>query len=454
MDKNLVNSNQIDVVEQKKLKELIQAVLDKAKTQGATAAAVAGHVDAGLQVNVRLGEVDTVEFHRDKGLAVTVYYGQKRGTASTSDMSASAIDATVKAACDIAKVTGEDEFSGLADRDQLAFDYPDLDLWHPWAMAAPEAIDLAKRTEAIGLAYDKRINNSEGASVSTGESFYVYGNSHGFIGAYPLSSHSISTVYVAEENGAMQRDYYYTSARDPEQLLDIHQVAEEAARRTVRRLGARPIKTQEAPVLFVPEMASSLIGHLLGAIRGTAQYRGTTFLHEQLHQSICVPWMHIYEDPLRPNSLGSAPFDNEGVRTYKHDLVKDGVLESYILGSYSARRLGLTTTGNAGGVRNVFVAPGQDDFNALLKRLDTGLLVTEAMGHGVNLTTGDYSRGAAGFWVEQGEIQHPVEEITIAGNLRDMFQEIQAVGSDVDHRRNIKTGSILLTKMMIAGRSE
>lgn len=432
------------------MEALIQQALDTARTLGASGAEAGLAFDCGLSVNVRKGEVDTLEHHRDRGLSVTVYFGQRKGSANTADFRPESIRETVQAACDIARYTSEDPAHGLADPERMPRSLPDLDLEHPWALTPEEAIELARRCEAAGLA-EKGITNSEGAGVSSHHALKVYGNSHGFIGHYAGTRHSMNCVMVAGEGDHMQRDYWYTVDRAPEALERAEEVGREAARRTLARMGARRLGTQRVPVLFSPQMARGLIGHFIGAIRGGALYRKASFLLDQLGQPVFPDFVQMREEPHRPRGLGSVPFDNEGVATRERTLVRDGVLQGYVLDSYSARRLGMETTGNAGGVHNLVVEPGPEDQAALLRRMGTGLLVTEMMGHGVNPVTGDYSRGATGFWVEGGEIAYPVQEITVAGNLRDMYAGLAAVGSDVDRRGNIHTGSLLVDAMTVAG---
>lgn len=451
MDKNIQECNSISKVEQEKLQRVVDQMLAYAKQQGATAAEVSASTGVGLSTCVRLGEVDTVEFNRSKGISVTAYIGQRKGHASSSDLSSEAVLATVKAACDIARVTEEDPYAGLAAPELMAYNYPDLQLYYPWQLSGAEAIELARECERLARAEDKRIVNSDGVSVSAASGYCVYGNSHGFIGSYPTSSHHIGCSLVAKEKDELQRAYYSTVARDSHDLESISAVAKEAARRTIARLGGRKLATMQAPVMFHPEMAKGLWNHFISAIKGGNLYRRATFLVDSLQQQIFPSFVHIYEDPLIIKGNASAPFDAEGVRTQKKDFIQAGVLQNYVLASYSARRLGMTTTGNAGGVRNLFVEPGAYDRQALLKEMGRGLFVTELMGQGVNIITGDYSRGAAGFWVEDGEIQYPVEEITIAGNLRDIFLNIKAVANDIDARSNIQTGSVLVDNMMIAG---
>ncbi len=385
-------------------------------------------------------------------MGITVYFGQRKGSASTADFSPDAVRATVAKACSIARFTAEDACAGLADPGLMAKSPPNLDLAFPWHITADRAIELAKSCEAVALKFDPRINNSEGASVSTHQGLHVYGNTHGFVGGYPTTSHTLSCVVLAGTGEDMQRDYWYSSSRDWRELEDAETIGREAARRTIARLDPRKLATRRSPALFVPEIARGLIGHFTAAIRGSSQYRQSSFLLNSVGEQIFPKGFSISERPHIPKAMGSAPFDDEGVATRDRELIADGVLTGYILSSYSARKLGLTTTGNAGGAHNLLVAPTTSGgLDTLLKLLGTGLLVTELMGQGINMVTGDYSRGAAGFWVENGEIQYPVAEITIAGNLRDMYSGIVAVGDDVDARGGIRTGSILLKEMTIAG---
>ena len=442
---------QVDLFNALSIQDLVTTVLQEAKKQGATSAEVDVAVNQGFNVMVRMGDVETVEYNQDKIIEVTVFFGQRSGSASMSDVRPQAIRDCVKAACNIAKFTDEDEFSGLADQSLLAFDYPDLDLHYPWQLSVPAAIDIGKECEAIGLAQDKRITNSEGASVSTVTVWHGYGNSLGFIGVTPVTRHEISCVLIAKEGEEMQRDYHYSVACDPQNLSSIQEIATEAATRTVRRLGGRRMATRKTPVIFQAEEARSLLGHFTAAIRGSSLYRKSSFLLDHLGQQIFPSHITLDERPLLPKSLGSAAFDEDGVRTAANVFVNQGVLEKYSLGVYSARKLGMQTTGNAGGVHNLFVTTGTEDFAGLLKKMGTGLVVTEMMGNGVNMVTGDYSRGASGFWVENGAIQYPVEEITIAGRLQDMYKNLVDVGTDVDQRGNIQTGSILLEEMTVAG---
>jgi len=442
---------EVDHPEQSELETVVARTLALARRLGATAAAAGASIATGLSVTVRLGEVDTLEYQRDRSLGVTVYVGQRKGSASTANLSPPAVEETVAKALSIASFTAEDAYAGLPDAGLMARELPDLDLSHPWDLEAPEAIDLARRCEAAGLAVDARIRNSEGASVSTHRQLRVFGNSHDFIGGYPSTSHTVSCVVLGQSNGDMQRDYWYTAARDWRALDDVEEVGRRAAERALRRLGAGKLPTRRAPVLFAPELARGLIGHFVGAIGGAAQYRRSSFLLDAAGQQVFPPAIALVERPHLRGALGSAPFDGEGVATRDRDLVVDGMLTGYLLDAYSARKLGLTTTGNAGGVHNLVVQGAMLDAETLLRRLGTGLLVTEMMGQGVNPVTGDYSRGASGFWVENGAVGRPVHEITVAGNLRDMYRRIVALGDDVDRRGAIQCGSLLIEQMTIAG---
>ncbi|MGH8176051.1 MAG: metalloprotease PmbA [Steroidobacter sp.] len=433
------------------LQVLVALAIEEGRKLGATAVEAGVSVDTGLSVTARLGEVETLEYQRDRGMGVTLYRGQRKGSASTGDLTPKAIRDSVAKAFSIAGFTAEDECAGLPDPDAMARDIPDLDLHHPWPIEPDAARDLAVACEAAALAADKRIGNSEGATLSSHQGLRVFGNSIGFLGGFASSLHSLSCVVIAQDNGEMQRDYWYSSVRDWRELEDGESIGKRAAQRALRRLDARKLATSTAPVLFAPELARGLFGHFLGAVRGGSQYRRASFLQDAAGQQIFPSWMNISERPHIPKALGSSPFDSEGVATRDRELIDRGVLTGYVLSTYSARKLGLKTTGNAGGVHNLIVANGPDDFDALLRRMGRGLVVTELMGQGVNGVTGDYSRGAAGFWVENGEIAYPVHEITIAGNLKDMYQSIIAVGSDVDRRGGIRTGSVLIERMTIAG---
>ncbi|MFC3649950.1 metalloprotease PmbA [Dyella humi] len=439
-----------------RLAELAEDVIRRARAAGASQAEVSASIDAGLNVNVRLGEVETVEHTRDRGFGLTVYFGKRKGSASTADLHADSIQATLDQACAIARYTEEDPASGLADAARMATQFPDLDLWHPWAIDTADAIELGQTIEAAGRTH-AGITNSDGASVQMGESLSVYANSHGFVGRERGTRHSLSLALIAGDDAGMQRDYWYDSVRSAGDFMNAQALGDKAAERTLARVGARRLSTRQCPVLFAPEIARSLIGHMVSAVSGGALYRRASFLLDHAGKQIMPAWFNIVERPHLQRGQGSGAFDAEGVATRDNVLIENGVLARYVLGSYSARKLGLESTGNAGGIHNLVVEPGHadsgaaDDFNGMLRRLGTGLLVTEVMGQGVNTITGDYSRGAAGFWVENGEIAYPVEEITIAANLRDMLMSIVAVGNDVDQRSHLLTGSILLERMTIAG---
>ena len=442
------------VYSQAQLEGLVEQILAEASKLGATSSEAAVSIESGLSVNARMGEVETVEHNHDKGLGVTVYFGRSKGSASTSDFGEAAIRDTVAAACRIARYTAEDEYSGLADAELMATDIPDLDLIHPWDLSPERAIELAIESEDAARGFDPRIVNSDGASVSSHHSFRVYGNSHDFVGAFGGTRHSMSCCVVGQEPGkdeTMQRDYWYTSSRDAGGLEAPEIIGLKAAERTIKRLGARRIKTCQTPVIFAAEEASGLISSYLGAVRGGAQYRRSSFLLDSDGEQVFPEFVRIDERPLLVRGQYSSPFDREGVATRNRDLIKDGVVQGYILDSYAARRLKLQTTANAGGTRNVFVSHGDDDLQALCRKMGKGLLITDMMGHGTNMVTGDYSRGAAGFWIENGEIQYPVEELTVAGNLKQMFKDIVAIGNDVDERGNIRCGSILVENMTVAG---
>lgn len=432
------------------LKQLSQDVLKIAKQKGASSAETEISFGTGQNVSVRMGELENIEYNRDKGVSVTVYFGQRKGFASSSDLSLLALKDTVEAACNIAQYTAEDAFCGLADAELMATEFPDLDLHHPWNISVDEAVELAKRCEAAAMQVDKRITNSEGASVYNSDSVFAYANSHGFVGGYPSTRHSISASVIAEAGDMMQRDYWYTNARDAADMESPEAVGRRAGERTARRLNVLPIKTGQYPVLFEASLASGLIGTLVSAISGGNLYRKSSFLLDSLGAQIASGVLNIQELPHLKKGTASSAFDNEGVATRDRVLVRDGVLQGYMLGSYSARKLGLQSTGNAGGAHNLLVASTGEDFEELLKKMGTGLLVTEVLGHGLNMVTGDYSRGAAGFWVQNGEIKHAAEEITIASNMRDMLKQIVAIGSDVVPNVARQTGSILIEHMTVA----
>ena len=451
--KQLAPRQEVDGTRIPELKSIVFDTLARARALGATQAEADVSLQKGLTTTVRLGEVETVEYQRDRGMGVTVYFGKRKGSASTADLSARAVSETVEKACDIARYTAEDECSGLADPVELAIDIPDLDLDHPWEISPEEAVECARICEAAGRDVDARITNSEGATVGSHRGVRVYGNSHGFLGGYPSTSHSVSCVLLAQAGDDMQRDYWYSSARDGRDLESAETIGRKAGVRAVARLNARKLATQRARVLFAPEVARGFIGHFLGAVRGSSQYRKSSFLLGAAGQLVFPSFLELRERPHIPKGLGSSPFDSEGVATRDRELVQDGVLQGYVLGSYSARKLGLRTTGNAGGNHNLLVESktGGLSLEAILRELGTGLLVTELMGQGVNGVTGDYSRGASGFWVENGVVTDPVHEITIAGNLKDMYRNIAAIGSDVDLRGSVRVGSLLVSEMTIAG---
>ncbi|MGZ8153791.1 MAG: metalloprotease PmbA [Burkholderiales bacterium] len=434
-----------------RLRELASSILDYAAKRGASSAETEVSEGFGQTVTVRRGEVETIEYNRDKGIGVTVYVGQKRGHASSSDFSPEAMRDTVDAALSIASFTAPDDCAGLADPELLARDIPDLDLWHPWDVPVERAIELARAAEEAGFAVDKRIGNSEGATVSTQESHFIYGNSLGFLAGYPNSRHGVWCSLIAGQGDEMQRDDWYETARDPLDLPMPASVGRRAGERAVNRVGARKISTTQAPVLFEAPIASSLLGHFVSAVSGGSLYRKSSFLLDSIGKRVFSPIVHIEDLPNIPKGLASSPFDEEGVFTQARDVVSDGIVQGYFLGSYSARKLGLRSTGNAGGNHNLILRDTGQNFEALLKTMGRGLLVTELMGQGVNAVTGDYSRGAAGFWVENGAIAYPVQEITIAGNLKDMFAGIVAAGNDISRRSSRQCGSILIERMTIAG---
>jgi PmbA protein len=441
--------------ERAELDSLAHAALERARRAGASACDCDVSEGYGLSVTVRKGRPDTIEHNRDRSIGVTVYLGERprvrRGHASTSDFSLAALEQTVDAAAAIARHTAEDDCAGLPDADLLARKVPDLDLYHPWEISTEDAVELARRCEAAAFAVSKKIRNSEGATVSAQQSQFVFANSLGFVGGFAGSRHWISCAVIAEDKGLMQRDDWYSAARVPGQLADARALGRYAGQRTAARLGARKIATCQAPVLFEAPAAVGLIGHFVSAVNGGNLYRKTSFLVDSLGKQVFSPLVSIAERPHEPQGLASSAFDEEGVATLERPIVRDGVVEGYFLGSYAARKLGMKSTGSAGGHHNLVVRSEGPDFKGMLKTLGRGLLVTELLGQGVNTVTGDYSRGAAGYWVEGGEIAFPVEEITIAGNLRQMFKQIAAIGSDVVVRSGRSTGSILVESMTIAG---
>ena len=442
------NSNNVS---EESLKNIIADALSLAAKRGASQSEAGLSVSEGMSITARMRDVETVEYQNDNGLGISVYFGQCKGTASTSSLDPEAIKKTVLAACDIAQYTSEDNCTGLADEELMATEFAELDLYHDWNINPDQAIQMALECEAAALDYDPAISNSEGASVDTGKSISAYGNSYGFLQTERKSRYSISCSVLAENEKGMQRDYWYSVNRDASKLELVADIGRIAAQRTVERLGARKLKTQNSPIMFVPEMARGLISHFNSAIGGNAQYRKASFLLDAVNTQVFPEFVQLKEHPFKQSALGSANYDSEGVATSEHELVSDGVIQKYLLDTYSARKLGLKSNGHASGVHNLSVSDTGKDFQGCLKTLHTGLLVTELMGQGVNTVTGDYSRGAAGFWVENGEIQYPVEEVTIASNLKDMYSGIIDIGNDVDLRGNIQCGSILIENMTIAG---
>ena len=433
------------------LREKVQRIIDEAHKQGASACEVSVSMEQGLSTSVRQREVETVEFNRDQGFGITLYVGQAKGSASTTGSGEEAIRETVAAALAIARHASEDEFAGLADASLMAREIPELDLYHPWAISPDEAVELALRCEAAAFDTDARIRNADGTTLSTHQGCRAYGNSHGFIGGQVSTRHSLSCVMIAEADGQMQRDYHYDVSRVASELAGATSIGRKAAERAVRRLGARPVPTCDVPVLFSADIATGLFGHFLAAISGGNLYRKSSYLENALGEVLFPEWLTLDERPHLPRGLASAGYDGDGLATYAKPFVENGRLLSYVLSTYSGRKLGMPSTANAGGVHNLFVSHGDEDQTALIRRMGRGLLVTELMGQGLNLVTGDYSRGAGGYWVENGEIQFPVQEVTIAGNLRDMFRQIVAVGCDVETRSSIRTGSVLIERMKVAG---
>tara|TARA_R110002126_G_scaffold144276_18_gene290357 strand:- start:1453 stop:2799 length:1347 start_codon:yes stop_codon:yes gene_type:complete len=433
------------------VKEAVSAVLARAKELGASSAEASMSRTRGLSVETRHGDVETVEFNQDGGLGISLYFGQRKGSASTADLSPQALERAVAAAADIARYTSEDPHAGVAEAGWLEFSPPDLDLFYPDSISTELAISLCAGAEEAAFATDKRITNSEGASFSSHQGLKVYGNSHGQLVGYPSSRHSFSCVVIGEQDDEMQRDYSFTVARQYSKLLDPKQIGREAALETVARLGARQVPTQKVPVIFRADIASSLFGHLVSAISGGSIYRKSSFLLDKVGKQVMAAGVTVHEQPHLVQALASSPFDAEGVKTRDLAVIDNGVLNTYLTTSYSARKLGMASTGHAGGIHNWLISHGNDDLTALCRQMGKGLLVTELMGQGVNTVTGDYSRGASGFWVEHGEIQFPVAEVTIAGNLADMFMNIAAVGNDVDRRGGVLTGSVLISQMQLAG---
>ncbi|OGT43366.1 MAG: metalloprotease PmbA [Gammaproteobacteria bacterium RIFCSPHIGHO2_12_FULL_37_34] len=444
----MINKLSFDI---NKLQEISQDILHEAARLGASQAEVGIGTNKGFSIGARGGDVETVEYHQDKTVDVTVFFGKRMGSARFSDLTGDAIRAAVEAACHIAKFTDEDPAAGLADKSELAFHYPPMDLAYPWGISVEEAITLACQCEQEALAYDKRIMSAEDIRIATIEAFGLHANSYGFMGCFPYTRHEISCVLIAKENNEMQRDYSYTTACDANELESVSLIAKQAAEKSIRRLGARRLSTMKTPVIYIAEEARGLLGSFAAAIQGGSLYRKASFLLDHLNKKIFPDFIHIEEQPHLPRALGSAPFDDDGVATRPNVFIENGVLQQYSLGVYSARKLGMKTTGNAGGMHNFIIRPGTKDLAALLKTMDKGLLITEMMGQGVNLVTGDYSRGVTGFWIEHGDIQYPVHEITVAGKLQDIYKKIVEVGNDIDVRGNIRTGSLFIEEMMVAG---
>lgn len=433
------------------VKQAVSEALAHATKLGATAAEAAMSSTSGLSVSTRMGEVETIEFNQDGGLGISVYVGNHKGSASTADLSPKALRSVVEKAIDIAKFTSDDPCNGVADKALLEMSPPDLDLYHPWEVTPEQGVEFCIEAEKAALEFDERIVNSDGASFSSHEGLRVYGNTHGFLAGFPRTRHSLSTMVIGQNGEQMQRDHAYTLSREQSGLKSAQSVGLEAAKSTIARLNSRKIATMKTPVVFRADVANSLFGHLVSAIGGGALYRKSSFLLDSLGQQIFNSKVNVSERPHLLKGLASSPFDSEGVKTIDREIIHGGELQTYLLASYAARKMGMTATGHAGGIHNWLVQQTHDDLKAVLKEMGTGLLVTELMGQGVNTVTGDYSRGAAGFWVEQGEIQYPVSEITIAGNLKDMFMGMQAVGGDIEARGSVQTGSILIESMQVAG---
>ena len=435
---------------EEELKTLVSRILAEAKSQGATAAEVGVGDDIGLSVIARDGDVETVEFARDRGFSISVYVGHRMGSTSTSDASEEAIEETVRAAMDIARYTEEDQYNGLADADRMATEFPDLDIYHPVELDVDTARDSAIAAEQIAMDYDERMFKSDGVRFASGSSCGVYGNSHGFLSALRGSRHSMSVSVIAKSENGMQRDYWMTADRDLRKMDSPASVAETAASRTILRLDPRPIPTGSYPVIFENQVAGSLIGHVMSALSGGALYRNASYLVDSMGKQVAVEGLTLREHPHLRGASGSRAFDGEGVATTEKTFIENGIVTNYVLSSYSGRRLGMPTTGNASGVSNLEVETERQSFEDLLRSMGTGLVVTELMGFGVNTVTGDYSRGAAGYWVENGEFAHAVDEITIAGKLDEIFGNLAGFGDDVDTRGNIHSGSILIESMTVA----
>lgn len=446
-----MNNDSLTFPDAESYKKVISEVLELARTAGATQAEAGLSASQGLSVSSRMRDLETLEHQQDNGLGITVYFGQRKASASTTNLDPQAVKKTVEAACNIARYTSEDPCAGLADAELMATEFHDLDLYHPWDIDVRQAIDMALSCEAAALDYDPRIVNSDGAAVDINAGVSVYGNSHGFLQAQHKTRHSLSCSVVSEADGVMQRDYWYDMKRNPASLQSPIDIGRLAAERAVRRLGAAKLSTRKTPVMYVPELARGVISHFLSAIGGSAQYRKASFLLDAVETRVFPDFVQLTEHPFKPQAIGSANFDGEGVAVPSGPLVRDGVIQDYLLDSYSARKLGLKSNGHASGVHNLLLKDTGKDYQQCLKAMGDGLLVTELMGHGVSTVTGDYSRGAAGFWVEGGELAYPVEEITIAANLKEMFMGIVDIGADYDERGNICCGSLVIGEMMVAG---
>jgi len=441
----------LDEVEQKLIDVAAQA-LECARNSGASMADVSVSQGQGLSVSVREGDLETIEHHRNKGMEIRVFIDGCSGNTSSSDFTEKEIQASVQSACNIARYTEKDEYNGLAEPEFMATEFLDLDLHHPWNRTLDDSIEVARRCENAALEFDRRITNTEGGALNCFDGISVYANSHGFCGVTKSSRHGISCCVISGTGDEMQRDYWYDSRRVPDELTEPEAVGRKAAERTVNRIGARKLPTGEYPVVFEAPIAQTLVSHLISAIQGAGLFKKSSFLHDRLGQRIFPEFMHVQEHPHLPRGVGSANYDGEGVATSNNTIIDEGVLTSFVLDSYTARKLGKNTTGNAGGVHNLMVSSTVDyRLEGLLETMDRGILVTELSGFGINMVTGDYSRGAFGYWVEGGQVQHPIKEFTIASNLNDIFMEIQAIGNDVLENRNIRTGSILLNKITAAG---
>ena len=437
--------------QEQELRQAVSFAVELATKSGATAEVAVTKV-SGLSVSTRLQEIENVEFTNDGALGISVYMGQQKGNASTSDLSESAIKNAVEAALAIAKYTSPDDCTGLADKDLMAFDVPDLELYHAADVDVDKATELALQAEKAALEADERIVNSNGASFNSHTGVKVYGNSHGMLQSYLSSRYSLSCSVIGGVEDALENDYEYTISREFDKLQSPIWVGENCAKKVVSRLNPQKLSTREVPVIFLNDVATGLISHFAAAISGGSLYRKSSFLLDHLGKQVLPDWFNISERPHLLRRLASTPFDSEGVRTQDREIVEDGILQTYLVTSYSGKKLGMPSTGHAGGIHNWLVKPNlTGGLTALLRQMGTGLLVTDVMGQGVNIVTGDYSRGASGFWVENGEIQYPVAEITIAGQLQDMLKNMVAVAEDIEHRSNIQTGSILLDKMKISG---